>query len=71
MTGSLSTMQLEPRSHVGLAAQIRARISLLIADGELEPGDDLPSVRDLARQLGVNINTVRSAYAKLEADGLV
>ena len=71
MTGSLSTLQLEPRSHVGLAAQIRARIALLIADGELEPGDDLPSVRDLARQLGVNINTVRSAYAKLEADGLV
>ena len=71
MRGSLSTLQLDPRSHIGLAAQIRARIALLIADGELEPGDDLPSVRDLARQLGVNVNTVRSAYAKLEADGLV
>ena len=28
-------------------------------------------MRDLARQLGVNVNTVRSAYAKLDADGLV
>ena len=68
---SLSTLQLDPRSHVGLAAQIRARIALLIADGALEPGDRLPPVRRLARQLGVNVNTVRSAYAKLETDGLV
>lgn len=71
MSSSLSTLQLDPRSHVGLAAQIRARVALLIADGALEPGDRLPPVRGLARQLGVNVNTVRSAYAKLEADGLV
>ena len=44
---------------------------MLIADGELTPGDRLPSVRDLARDLGVNVNTVRSAYTKLDADGLV
>src|SRR5512134_55289 len=71
MSGGLSTLQLDPRSHVGLAAQIRARIALLIADGALAPGDRLPPVRGLARQLGVNVNTVRSAFAKLEADGLV
>ena len=73
MTGGLglSSLQLDPRSHVGLAAQIRARIALLIADGALEPGDRLPPVRGLARQLAVNINTIRSAYAKLAADGLV
>jgi DNA-binding LacI/PurR family transcriptional regulator len=64
-------LRLDPRSHVGLAAQIRARIALLIADGALESDDRLPPVRGLARQLGVNVNTVRSAYAQLEADGLV
>jgi LacI family transcriptional regulator len=53
-----------------MAAQIHARISFLIADGELAAGDRLPPVRSLARQLGVNVNTVRTAYAKLEADGL-
>jgi LacI family transcriptional regulator len=68
---TLSTFQLDLRSDVGIAAQIRTRIAFLIADGELAPGDRLPPVRDLARQLGVNVNTVRSAYAKLDADGLV
>ena len=67
----MSTFQLYPRSGLGIAAQIRARIALQIADGELAPGDRLPSVRLLAGQLGVTVNTVRAAYAKLEADGLV
>jgi LacI family transcriptional regulator len=53
-----------------MAAQIHARIGFLIADGELAAGERLPPVRSLAGQLGVNVNTVRSAYAKLEADGL-
>ena len=52
-------------------AQIHARIALLIADGAIAPGETLSSVRALARQLGVNVNTVRAAYARLEADGLV
>jgi DNA-binding LacI/PurR family transcriptional regulator len=68
---NLSTFRLDPRSGVGIAAQIRTRIAFLIADGELTPGDRLPSVRALARHLGVNVNTVRTAYTKLDADGLV
>lgn len=67
----MSTFQLYPRSGLGIAAQIRARIALQIADAELSPGDRLPSVRSLAGELGINVNTVRAAYAKLEADGLV
>ena len=71
MTSRPVKLPLDPRSDVGVAAQIRTRIAFLIADGELVPGDRLPPVRDFARQLGVNVNTVRSAYAKLEGDGLV
>jgi DNA-binding LacI/PurR family transcriptional regulator len=67
----LSTFQVDPDSDVGIAAQIRARIAFLIADGELATGERLPPVRELARQLGVNVNTVRSAYSKLEVDGQV
>jgi DNA-binding LacI/PurR family transcriptional regulator len=64
-------LRLDPRSGVGIAGQIRRRIALLVADGELRAGAQLPAVRTLAQQLGVSVNTVRSAYARLEADGLV
>lgn len=67
----MATFRLDRRSPVGITGQIRAGIALLIADEELRAGDRLPPVRTLALQLGVNVNTVRSAYAELEADGLV
>jgi DNA-binding LacI/PurR family transcriptional regulator/DNA-binding transcriptional regulator YhcF (GntR family) len=68
---SLSSLSIDPRSDLGIATQIRARIAFLVADGELAPGERLPSVRGLAAQLGVNVNTIRAAYAELERDGLV
>jgi DNA-binding transcriptional regulator YhcF (GntR family) len=67
----LSSFRLDPASGIGIAGQIQARIALLVADGELNPGARLPSVRDLAHQLGTNVNTVRAACARLAADGLV
>jgi len=71
MASDLSIFRLDPSSGLGIAAQIRARVALLIADGQLSAGDRLPPVRELARHLGVNVNTVRAAYAKLHADGFV
>jgi DNA-binding transcriptional regulator YhcF (GntR family) len=50
---------------VQLAWHLRARIA------SLEPGDRLPGVRDLAAETGVNVNTVRSVYARLETEGLL
>ena len=38
--------------------------------GVLRPDDQLPSVRALARELGINPNTVAKAYSQLEADGI-
>jgi LacI family repressor for deo operon, udp, cdd, tsx, nupC, and nupG len=67
----MSRLHLTPGSELSLAGQLRSGIALLIADGELRPGDALPAVRTLARDLGVSVNTVRSAYARLETDGLV
>jgi DNA-binding LacI/PurR family transcriptional regulator len=71
VTSQLSSFRLDRASGLGIAGQIRARIALLVADGELGPGARLPSLRELADQLGTNINTVRAAYTRLEADGLV
>ena len=44
------------------AQDIQDNIRTLIKEGELQEGDFLPSVRELAEQLGVNRNTVAAAY---------
>lgn len=49
--------------------QITDGIKRLVAGGELQPGDALPSVRGLAQQLSVNPNTVAKAYAELTGEG--
>lgn len=51
--------------------QIADEIRLLIARGELTENSALPSVRQLAGDLGVNLNTVATAYRELQADGLL
>lgn len=52
-------------------AQIRDGIGRLAGSGQLQPGDRLPTVRDLATQLGVAPNTVARAYRELEQAGVV
>lgn len=54
-----------------LVEQIARGIRVLIAGGTLNPDDELPTVRQLAGDLGVNLNTVSRAYQELEAAGLV
>src|SRR5947209_4502647 len=51
--------------------QIERRIRMGVADGTLQPGDHLPSVLDLARQLGLSPNTVGRAYADLSREGVI
>ncbi len=46
-------------------------ISQLISSGELKPDEKLPAVREVAKQLGINPNTVQKAYAQLEQIGLI
>ncbi len=56
----------DPRS---ITRQITDGVRRLIASGELVEGDQLPSVRGLARQLTVNPNTIAKAYGDLRAEG--
>lgn len=51
--------------------QIVERIQMQILSGKYQPGDKLPSVRDLAMEAAVNPNTMQKALAELERSGLV
>lgn len=62
---------LEPGSAVAPFEQIRAQYAAAITDGTLPPGTRLPTVRALAGNLGLAVNTVARAYRELEAEGLV
>ena len=52
-------------------AQIIEKVSFYIVSGKYQPGDKLPSVRDLATQAGVNPNTMQKALSELERENLV
>ena len=52
-------------------AQLDRSIRAAIATGQLEPGAQLPTVRQLAVDLAVNANTVGRVYAQLERDGIL
>ena len=51
--------------------QIRSQIIRFIQTGILKPDDKLPSVRNLAGDLGINPNTVMKAYQELEKEGYI
>lgn len=66
---SLITVDLRARKQ--LCEQLIDNIKGLILSGELSPDDKLPSVRNLARELGINPNTIQKAYSELERMGVI
>ncbi len=67
-------MNLRPIERVeggNLYEQVANRIQTLIAEGTLQPGDRLPSVRKLHQQMSVSISTANQAYRLLEDRGLI
>jgi GntR family transcriptional regulator len=58
-------------SPVPISRQIDAQIRAQILAGKLRPGDQLPSVRQLASELAINVNTVARVYGRLSTDGLI
>ncbi len=51
--------------------QIKSQMLSLISLGILRVGDKLPSIRTLALQLSLNVNTVKKAFSQLEEDGII
>jgi GntR family transcriptional regulator len=64
-------IRLDRDSEVPVGVQLAWHLRARMADGELDTGARLPSVRELAAATGVNANTVRAVYARLEAEGLL
>ena len=58
-------------SGVPIYRQLVDQVETLVAGGRLEPGDLVPSVRQVAAALGVNPMTVSKAWSRLEADGVL
>ncbi len=51
--------------------QLKSNIQKLILSGALAPNEQLPSVRALSVELGINPNTIQRAYSELEKEGIV
>lgn len=64
-------IKVEFESGIPLYEQIVQQLLALIEDGKLAPGDQLPTTRQLAVQLGINFNTVARAYRQLDQEGLI
>jgi GntR family transcriptional regulator len=68
MTGT-PQIRIDPGSGVPAVRQIIDGLRILLVEGELAPGAELPSVRRLAMELGIHFNTVAEAYRQLAAEG--
>jgi GntR family transcriptional regulator len=62
-------LRLDPTSNVPAVRQIADGLRILLVDGQLAPGSELPSVRRVAMELGVHFNTVAEAYRQLAIEG--
>jgi len=64
-------VSIDPRDHTPIYAQLERGLRAAIASGRLTPGDQLPTVRQLAVDLQVNANTVARVYVDLERAGIL
>ena len=63
--------QIESDSKVPIYIQLEDQIRSMIAAGQLQPGDQLPTIRELAANLRVNYNTIARVYLDLDRDGII
>ncbi len=64
-------LHVDPDSDLTICDQIVRQIKFAVATGALPPGEMAPSVRELARELAINLNTVSKAYQLLQAEGVL
>jgi len=64
-------LQIDSESKVPIYVQVEEQVRALIAAGQLRPGEQLPTIRELAADLRVNYNTIARAYLELDHDGVI
>ena len=64
-------ISIDSESSVPIYIQIEDSIHSLIAAGQLQPGEQLPTIRELAANIRVNLNTVARAYFELDREGVI
>ena len=64
-------LEVDPAAALPPYEQLRQQVTALVLGGALVPGDRLPAIRQLAKDLGLAGGTVARAYRELEADGVV
>ena len=62
---------IDPAGGLAIYDQVVRQVKFAVAGGVLKPGNLVPSVRELARELAINPNTVARAYQQLQADGVL
>jgi len=67
----VSLVAIDPQDRTPLYAQLERALRAAIATGRLRPGDQLPTVRQLAVELRINANTVARVYVDLERSGVI
>ena len=70
-TQSSQLFSITPGSTEPIYRQLVEQVRRLVAGGQMAPGDELPSVREVAQALAVNPMTVSKAYGLLETEGLL
>jgi GntR family transcriptional regulator len=68
---SLRIFTLQPSSGVPIYLQLIQQVRRMVASGQLPPGTELPSVREVATEYTVNPTTISKAYSLLENEGLL
>lgn len=63
--------EIDSRSRIPIYEQIKNQILLFIRMGVFKPDEQLPSIRSVSQQTGINVNTVKRAFADLEAEGVI
>lgn len=68
---TLRIFTLQPSSGVPIYLQLMQQVRRMVASGQLTPGTELPSVREVASEYTVNPTTISKAYSLLENEGLL